>query len=153
MKRIALMTGCLLLFCHPLWSQVSQADYDRLEQECLEEVTGLNADIAKLQDALEAQQLQNQKADALIERMDEIRSHSEDLMAKYERMLALSDSTDSLLRQNVDLLKESKEELTDAIVDLNDKYNKAVKECLKPFYLRLELYTGLVVGALFGLLL
>jgi len=74
------------------------------------------------------------------------------LSLKYEMIIGHTAKIESLYEQNQHLCTESVGELKAAIIALNKEYNQAVKDCLRPFYLRWSFWSGLGLGILLGLL-
>ncbi|UCE19726.1 MAG: hypothetical protein JSV84_05110 [Gemmatimonadota bacterium] len=156
MKRIVPVFVLCLILSQSVWSQTEnwEAAYQELSvqyEEALRRLAMRDTLIQVMQAALDTARLMRENTQGLLTDVDSLRAQNESLAIKYDRMIALSDSIQTLLRENVSLSQQSVSELDSAIVDLNKKYNRAVRECLRPWYLRWEFYMGGLIGGLIGM--
>jgi hypothetical protein len=156
MKRIVLAFVLCPILSQSVWSQAAdwEAAYWELSgqyEEALRRLAMRDTLVQMMRAALETARLMRQNTQGLLTDVDSLRAQNESLAIKYERMIALSDSIQTLLSEKVVLSQQSVSELDSAIVDLNKKYNRAVRDCLRPWYLRWEFYMGGLRGGLIGL--
>jgi hypothetical protein len=88
--------------------------------------------------------------DAFVEDCKALRQTSASLADKHEQMLAKSKQIEGVLSESLELSKKSVRELDAAIVDLNEKYNTCVGECMTPIYYRFEFWAAVIGGVALG---
>ena len=154
--RIAKTLSLIFLLCSPAWSQ-SQEDWQKavveIKQECEDRINSIQATTDSLVGAVKAQQITITKANVLIKDLTKYEMDCKGLVGKYDELVVLSDSTKTLLEQNVELHQATAEEWEKLAVYLKDEYTKLVKKYSRRLWCRWELYAGLMVGIVFGTLL
>ncbi len=151
--RIAKTVGLIFLMCSPAWSQDWQGAFEELERECEDRINSLQATTDSLAGAVKAQQITIQKANTLIADLTKYQEVSEGLVVKYAEMVVLSDSTRTLLKNNVELAKANAEEWEDLATYLKEEYKELIEKYSRSLWQRWELYAGLVAGLLVGIAL
>lgn len=156
MTRVAKTLGLIFLLCNSAWSQDWQGAYEETERKYEElriDFNNLLATKDSLVAAVKAQQITITKANVLIEDLTKYEMDCKGLVGKYDELVVLSDSTNTLLKDNVELHKATAEEWENLAKYLKDEYTKLVKKYARRLLYRWELYAGLVVGIVFGALL
>jgi len=156
MAQVAKALGLILLVCSPVWSQDWQGAFEEIERNYEELRLDYNIMLAtkdSLVVAVKAQQISITKANALIDDLTKYETDCRSLVGKYDEMLALSDSANKLLKNNVELHKATAEEWAKLAQYLKDEYTQLVKKYSRSFWQRWELYAGLVAGLLAGIVI
>ena len=73
------------------------------------------------------------------------------LIKKQERILNQSKQIETKFSENMQLCQTSVNELKTELIAINKLYNDAVKNCLKPWYLRWEFWLGGMIGFAIGI--
>lgn len=150
MTRAIGVLGIILLLGNLAWSQDYKRAFEELEKECEERISSLQTTTDSLKGAVLAKQHTIDNANTLIENLTKHQDVSRSLVNKYDEMVTLSDSTTLLLQENQELLTASVKDLEDFSAMLHKEYVKLVKKYSRSFLKRWELYAGLVVGLLIG---
>ncbi|UCH61654.1 MAG: hypothetical protein JSU77_07495 [Fidelibacterota bacterium] len=156
MTQVARTLGLIFLLCSSAWSQDWQGAYEEMEREyeaLRHDFNSLLATKDSLVLAVKAQQITIREAKTLIEDLTEYQAISKSLVGKYDKLVALSDSTNTLLKDNVELHKATAEEWEKLAVYLKDEYTKLVKKYSRRLWFRWELYAGLVAGLFVGIVI
>lgn len=156
MTRVAKTLGLILLMCSAAGSQDWQGAFEELEGNYEELRIDYNIMLAtkdSLVVAVKAQQISITKANALIDDLTKYETDCKSLVGKYDEMLALGDSTNTLLKNNVELHKATAQEWEDLAKYLKDEYTKLVKKYARTLWQRLELYAALLTGVLIGVVI
>jgi len=137
----------------PLFSQDLQGALNELTKnydECLQRLEKRDSLINMMNDALKTSREIRSNTDSVMINVSQLMLRNKALVYKYEKMQTMSDSISFLLKKNLALSQTSVNDLDNALVKLNKKYNTAVKDCIRPWYKRWELYGGAVLGAVLG---
>lgn len=153
MIRIVKILSLSFLLCSLGWSQDWQSAFEELEQQCSVRINSLQITTDSLASAIEAQQITIANANILIKDLTKYQEISEDLSRKYDELVTMSDSTKTLLQENVELHKATAKDWEDLAKYMKVEYEKLIKKYSRSLWQRWELYAGLVAGLVIGAVL
>ncbi len=117
---------------------------------CLERVKVRDAEIKDFEIQIENYKKKDENIEPLINDFKELRTTSQSLIDKQELMLQKSYQIEEKFTANMNLCQESVGDLKKALIELNEKYNSAVQDCMKPWYLRMDVWVAAIAGVLAG---
>ena len=145
--------GLSLPLCAMAQDQLERATQELADNYriCQSRLAEANQQIESLAALVKSFKVFDENTQALEEDIAEFQAHYNLIIEKYARMLELSGQIEERHVQNASMCQTSVSELQKALVDVNEKYNDAVRALNKPWYLRPMFFLGVLLGLAIGI--
>ena len=119
--------------------------------QCQTKIDNRDVKIAALEQQIKNFQSYQTTLDDIVIDLQKSSQNAQSLIAKQEKIIALSQEIENKYQQNSQLCQQSMDDLIVKVKELNALYNQAFKECLKPWYYRWETWLGFAAGLAIGI--
>ncbi len=119
--------------------------------QCQTKIDNRDVKIAALEKQINNFEKYQTSLDNIVMNLKGASDKAQSLIDKQQKIIALSNDIEMKYQQNSQLCQQSMDDLIAKVKELNNLYNQAFKECLKPWYARWETWAGFAVGLAIGI--
>jgi len=119
--------------------------------QCQTKIDNRDVKIAALEQQISNFESYKSSLDSIVMNLKGASDKAQSLINKQQTIIALSNEIEMKYQANAQLCQQSMDDLVVKVKELNNLYNQAFKECLKPWYARWETWVGFAVGLAIGI--